>query len=82
MNTHTRADDVLDAICWTEALIDGDTQAMAAIARGCDPGGMLDALGALYAGLIVSTVTNTADYFAHVRRRAADLARDCIGDTP
>ncbi len=82
MTAHTRADDVLDAIAWTEALIGGDTQAMAAIARGCDAGGMLDALGALYAGLIVSTVTNTADYFAHVRARAADLARDCIGDTP
>jgi len=38
MTAHTRADDVLDAIAWVEALIGGDTQAMAAIARGCDAG--------------------------------------------
>lgn len=76
MTTHTRSDDVRDALAWTEALIAGDVEAMAAIARGCDAGGMLDGLGALYAGLIVSTQADPSGYFARVRARVADMDTD------
>lgn len=46
-------DDFRDALGWMYAVVNGDTEAKTALARACDPAGMVEAMASMFAGLVI-----------------------------
>ncbi len=61
-------DDFRDALGWMYAVIHRDTEAKNALARACDPAGMVEAMATMYGGLIaLSTNGKPLTYLDYMR---------------
>ena len=72
-------DNVRDALAWTRATIVGDKAGRDAIARNCDPVGMVDAITALYVGVLVRVTIDPVAHIDLVLARATDVFPDDDG---
>lgn len=68
------SDDFRDALGWMYAVVNGDAEAKCALARACDPAGMVEAMASMFAGLIlISTRGEPMSYLDYLRDNLDDL---------
>lgn len=64
--TTLTADNYRDAVAFIRATYQRDVAGREAIARNCDPAGMVDAITMLYLGMLTSVQTEPLEYFDEV----------------